>query len=137
MAMRYSRVVREEERRAEETRGRRVVTEVPSHEGEVYLFVESADAFEWQGRAVRKAEIAGCRLLLNGGLMATATRPGLTLPEPGVPEEFEGRERWDVRVYSVAGSTVDVPCGRLREGVSREAARAVFEAVGTVLRKPV
>jgi hypothetical protein len=128
MAMRYSRVVREDERRAMESRGRRVVAEVPNHAGEVYLFVEDAETFQWPGQALRKADITGCRLLLNGGLMGTATRPGVSLPEPTAPGDFEGRERWDVRVY--AGQTVvDIPCGTLREGVSREAARAVFQAV--------
>jgi hypothetical protein len=132
MRMRYARVVREDERRAMEARGRRVVAEVPSHSGEVYLFIEDADGFEWQGHALRKADISGCRLLLNGGLMATATRPGLSLPDPSAPEDFEGRERWDVRLYSAQG-VFDVPCGMLREGVSREAARAVFQAVREAL----
>ena len=133
MALRYERLLRDEARRAEEGRGRRVVAEVPSHEGDVYLFLESPEAFEWRGQRVAKAEIRGCRLLLNGGLMATAARPGVTLPDPGAPEAFEGRERWDVRLHTSSGD-LDVPCGMLREGVSREAARAVFEAVRTILQ---
>src|SRR5688572_14971873 len=128
MALRYSRAAREGQRRAEEAQGRRVVAEVPSHTGEVYLFLESADAFSWPARRVPKAEIDGARLLLNGGLMATAARPGVSLPEPAAPEEFEGRERWEVRLYTAQGPA-DVPCGTVREGVSREAARAVFDAV--------
>lgn len=127
MALRYARLLRDEARRAEEARGRRVVAEVPSHEGDVYLFVEGPEGFEWKGGRMEKAAILGCRLLLNGGLMASAARPGVSLPEPGAPEEFEGRERWEVRLFSKDG-VVDVPCGTLREGVSREAARAVFEA---------
>jgi hypothetical protein len=128
MAMRYARVVREDARRAMESRGRRVVAEVPSHSGDVYLFLEADESFEWQGQVLPKADIIGCRLLLNGGLMATAARPGVALPAPSAPEDFEGRERWEVRLYS-GQAAVDVPCGTLREGVSREAARAVFQAV--------
>jgi hypothetical protein len=128
MALRFDSAARDGERRTEEARGRRVVAEIPSHKGEIYLFLETAEAFEWQGRRMAKAEVLGCRLLLNGGLMASAVRPGITLPEPGAPEEYEGRERWDVRLHSASGA-VDVPCGTLREGVSRDAARAVFEAV--------
>jgi hypothetical protein len=60
--------------------------------------------------------------------MGTAARPGAALPDPGTPEEYEGRERWDVRLYSSQG-LADVPCGTLREGVSRDAARAVFDSV--------
>ena len=134
MSLRYTRLLRDEERRAEEARGRRVVAEVPSHEGEVYLFLESPDAFEWRGRRLAKADVLGARLLLNGGLMASVARSGATLPEPGAPEEYEGRERWDVRFYPKDGAAVDVPCGMLREGVSREAARAVFEAVRSALQ---
>jgi hypothetical protein len=133
MSMRYERVVRDEERRASVSRGRRVVAEVPSHQGDVYLFLETGDAFEWRGGRLAKSEILGCRLLLNGGLMATATRPGVSLPEPGTPEDYEGRERWDVRLHSTSGA-VDVPCGTLREGVSREAARTVFDAVRAAIR---
>lgn len=128
MSMRYARVVREDERREMEARGRRVLAEVPSHEGDVYLFVESEDAFEWRGQSLRKADIVGCRLVLNGNAMQAAARPGVSLPDAIAPEDYEGRERWDVRVYT-AESVVDVPCGTLREGVSRDAARAVFQAV--------
>jgi hypothetical protein len=128
MGLRASAVAREADRSAEEARGRRVVTEVPNHGGEVFLFLETSEAFEWLGLRLAKAELLGCRLLLNGGVMGTAARPGAALPDPGTPEEYEGRERWDVRLYSSQG-LADVPCGTLREGVSRDAARAVFDSV--------
>jgi len=132
MAMRYTRVLREEQRRALEARGQRVVAEVPSHEGDVYLFLETPEGFEWRGHTLRKADIVGARLLLNGAPMASAARAGVSLPEPASPPDFEGRERWDVRLHTGEGP-VEVPCGTLREGVSREAARAVFQAVRTAL----
>jgi hypothetical protein len=37
-----------------------------------------------------------------------------------------------VRVYTAAGSA-DIACGRVREGVSREIAQAVFAAVKATL----
>ena len=132
MAMRYEGVVRDGERREMEARGRRVVAEVPSHEGDVYLFMETPETFEWRGQILAKARITGCRLLLNGGVMAAAAKQGVALPEPPATEAFEGRERWDVRVYAQS-EAVDIPCGMLREGVSREAARAVYEAVRATL----
>jgi hypothetical protein len=135
MGLRASRVHREDERRAQEMRGRRIVAEVPTREGGLYLFLESEHELEWQDHSVAKADLVGCRLILNGAVMATAVRPGFALPEPGIPEEFEGRERWDVRLYSRGGVVHEVPCGVLREGVSRETARAVFDAVSSTLHK--
>ncbi len=38
------------------------------------------------------------------------------------------RDRWDVAVETIAG-TVLIECGAIRERVSQELARAVFEAV--------
>jgi hypothetical protein len=133
MGLRADRLHREQGRRAEEAQGRRVVAEIASRDGDLYLFVEAGDAFAWRDRRVAKPDLVGCRLLLNGAAMATAARPDAALPEPGLPEELEGRERWDVRLYTRDG-LVDVPCGTLREGVSRDAARAVFEAVAASLK---
>ena len=56
-------------------------------------------------------------------------RPGLALPEPSPPEDYVGGERWDVALFLEDGRRVVVPCGALREGVSREIAMRVFEAV--------
>src|SRR4051812_37723166 len=99
MALRSGRLLREEARRAEEASGRKIVAELPGMDGRLDLLVEDATHFQWTGGRVAKAEIVGCRLMLNGGLMASAARPGVTLPEVGAGEEYEGRERWDVRVY--------------------------------------
>jgi len=52
----------------------------------------------------------------------------------GVPGEIEARpegfarDRWDVAIETVAGTTL-IECGAIRERVSQELARAVFEAV--------
>jgi hypothetical protein len=134
MGLRAARVHREEQRRAEEAKGRRVVAEIASRDGDMFLFLEAADAFTWRDRRVEKADVVGCRLLLNGAMMAQTALPGAALPEPTPPEEMEGRERWDVRLYVRDGPSSDVPCGTLREGVSRDAARAVYEAAAAVLR---
>ena len=48
--------------------------------------------------------------------------------DPPPAEGYEGRERWDVFIYC-RDRTEAVPCGSLREGVSREIAGRVFEAV--------
>jgi hypothetical protein len=100
LGLRYSKVVREQERAAQ---GGRVVAEIPSAAGEVGFFVE--------------------------GTIGEAARPGVVLPPAGVADEFEGRERWDVVLYLRDATAATVPCGTLREGVSREVAARVFDAV--------
>lgn len=126
LGLRYSKVVREEEREAQ--RGR-VVAEIPSAAGEVGFFVEEREAFAWPGGRAAKHEIVGARLLLRGGAIGEASRAGVTLPPAGPADEFEGRERWDVVLYLRGGGTATIACGTLREGVSREVAARVFEAV--------
>src|SRR4051812_7245663 len=100
MALRSGRLAREDARRGEEAEGRRIVAELPGGDGHLELFTEDATSFYWTSGHVAKADLLGCRLLLNGGVMAQAARPGATLPEATAVEEYEGRERWDVRVFT-------------------------------------
>jgi hypothetical protein len=132
LGLRQAKVAREETRRAEEAQGRRVVAEIPLADDRLVLFLEDDEAFYWSGLTARKRGLLGARLTLNGGVMATVARAGQALPEPSVPEEFEGRERWEVVLYTAEGPRI-VPCGSLREGVSREAATRVFERVRAAL----
>src|SRR6185503_4396641 len=127
LALRCSKVVREGSRSAEESRGRRVVAEIPLPEG-LLFFLEDDAGFYWGTSQARKREVVGARLLLNGGVIGSFSRAGAALPDPPPAEEYEGRERWDVLIYC-SGRTEAVPCGSLREGVSREIAARVFEAV--------
>jgi hypothetical protein len=47
---------------------------------------------------------------------------------PAPPEQYEGRERWEVALFLDRGEE-RIACGSLREGVSRDVAGRVFEAV--------
>ena len=127
MGLRWTKTLREEARRSEEGRGRRVVAEIP-HGQEVALFLEDDERLYWSGHEVRRSEIGGARLLLNGGIIGAFARDGFRLPDPPPPEEFEGRERWDVVLYLDDCRVRIVPCGELREGVSRDAASRIFDA---------
>jgi hypothetical protein len=129
MALRWEKVARQSWRKAEESRGRRVVAEIPGPGDAMTLFLEDDEGFYWGADEVRKGEVVGGRLRLNRGILATWARPGVTLPEPPSAEDFEGRESWDVVLYLGDGATRVVPCGTLREGVSREIASRVFNAV--------
>lgn len=123
---------REAERRAQEAHGRSVVAELPLADG-VALFLEDAAGFYWAGNAMAKRELSGARLVLNGGVVAQAARPGFELPPPGSAGEFDGSEQWEVALYEPDGGLRRVGCGRLREGVSRDAATAVFDAAKRAL----
>lgn len=130
LGLRYAKVVREETREAQSGR---VVAEIPSAAGEVGFFVETLDAFEWPTGIAKKTDILGARLLLRGGVIGSVARPGIELPAAGPVDEFEGRERWDVVLFLDEGATATIACGTLREGVSRDVAAQVYEAVRAAL----
>lgn len=136
MAMRAAKVARLSWREAEESRGRRVVAEIPGAGDAVTLFLEDDGGFYWGAEEVRKRQVSGGRLRLNRGILASWARPGRVLPEPESAEDFEGRETWDVVLYLEDGATRVVPCGTLREGVSREIATRVFHATRDPNRSP-
>jgi hypothetical protein len=134
MGLRWAKLSREGARAEAERGGRRVVAELPLPSGEVALLVEDEGGFSWgAGVRIEKASLVGVRMRLNGGVLAEHVREGVRLPPPEAPEEYEGRERWDVAAFSGDGSVAVIPCGRLREGVSREVAAAVFAAVKRTL----
>jgi hypothetical protein len=128
MALRAAKVARQSWREAEESRGRRIVAEIPGAGDDMTLFLEDDEGFYWGAEEVRKRRVAGGRLRLNRGILASWARPGVTLAEPESAEDFEGRETWDVVLYLEDGGTRVIPCGTLREGVSREIASRVFQA---------
>jgi hypothetical protein len=129
MGLRWAKVSREDARAAEQSRGRRVVAEIPLSDDEIVFFVEDEAGFYWGGRQARKRDIQGARLLLNGAVMASLSRDGERLPETTPPEEYEGREKWEIALYLRGGREERVACGTLREGVSREIAGRTFEAI--------
>jgi hypothetical protein len=129
MGLRFAKLSREEARVAEEATGGRVLAELPLSDAEVVFLVEDAKAFRWGGAQVAKADVRGARLIVNGAVLQEFAEPGERLPPPEPPEEYEGRERWEVRVFRRGASPTAIPCGTLREGISREIAGRVFEAV--------
>jgi hypothetical protein len=143
-------------REAERARGRTIVAELPTSD-DLTLFSEDPDRFYYGERTIDKALIVAVRVLINGEPIAEVIArshphtPAMNLAtqrgwggggpappdrgtEPGAPEvtddppEGIARDRWDVAIESVTG-TVIVECGAIREGISRELAQAVFEAV--------
>ena len=112
--------------------GRNVVAEVPV-EDRLEFFSEDAGAFYWAGRTIPKREIRAARLLISGAPLATVRARRGGVPEASDPEDDAApaeveRERWDVAIET-DHERVLVECGAIRQQVSQELARSVFDAV--------
>jgi hypothetical protein len=120
-------------REAEGAMGRTVVAEIPAAE-DLVLFSEDAEAFHYGDRTIRKDSIAAARVLINGVPIAAAVssrHPGAAALHPtSFEDQPEGiaRDRWDVAIETTDGMVL-VECGAIRERVSQELARAVFDVV--------
>jgi hypothetical protein len=120
-------------RQAELDRGRAIIVELPT-DPELTLFTEDAEHFYYGAQPIDKHEIAAVRVLINGSPIAAAVSPRWQSSDQRQPTSFEdrpegiARDRWDVAIETLNG-TVLVECGAIRERVSQELARRIFEAV--------
>jgi hypothetical protein len=137
--LKFYRRDRQRARDSERALGRTVIVEIPG-EDDLVLFSEDAVRFYYGERSIDKDLIDGARLMINGNTIAAVrrVRAGAPPAEGGagerpsvvVDDRVEGiaRDRWDVAIEAVNGSLL-VECGAIRERVSQELARAVFDAV--------
>jgi hypothetical protein len=133
-------------------RGRTIIVELPT-DPELTLFTEDTEHFYYGATAIDKHEVTAVRVLINGSPIAAFVSPrwksaehlqptslppqrGRRVGGPGFDDRPDGiaRDRWDVAIESVTG-TILVECGAVRERVSQELARKVFDAVRTDLEK--
>jgi hypothetical protein len=120
-------------REDELTRGRTIVAELPT-DPELTLFTEDAEHFYYGTTAIDKNEIVAVRVLINGSPIAAVVSPRWTSAAQRQATTFEdrpdgiARDRWDVAIETVNG-VVLVECGAVRERVSQELARNIFDAV--------
>jgi len=133
-ALRLYRRRQQRARDSERGRGRTIVAELPTAD-ELVLFSEDAERFYYGERAIDKDRIDAVRVLINGAPIATVSRRPLVEPDerPGtfeIDDRPEGiaRDRWDVAIETATGPVL-VECGAIRERVSQELARAIFDAV--------
>jgi hypothetical protein len=139
------RKVREEE----VARGRTIVVELPT-DPELTLFTEDAEHFYYGSTPIDKNTIVAVRVLINGSPIAAFVSPrwttdggstahDATRSETAVEDMSEGilRDRWDVAIETVDPQqpTIAVACGAVRERVSQELARKIFDAVKADLEK--
>jgi hypothetical protein len=126
-------------RDSERALGRTVIAEIPAGT-DLALFSEDASRFYYGERSVDKDLITAVRVLINGSpIAAYASR---RYPEAAAAQatsfddrpEGIARDRWDVAIETVKG-TLLVECGAIRERVSQELARMVFDAVKRELER--
>jgi hypothetical protein len=120
-------------RDSERRLGRTIVAELPTNE-DLVLFSEDETDFHYGDRSIDKGGIVAVRVLINGSPIAAVTSQRHPLNDAQPPTAFDdrpegiARDRWDVAIETVTG-TVLVEGGAIRERVSQELARTIFEAV--------
>jgi len=126
-------------REDELARGRTVIVELPT-DPQLTLFSEDAEHFYYGATPVDKNEIVAVRVLINGSPIAAFVSPRWESAQRPQPTAFDdrpegiARDRWDVAIEMV-NTTILVECGAVRERVSQELARKVFDAVRRDLEK--
>lgn len=128
-----------EAREAEIARGRRIIVELPTDPA-LTLFTEDAEHFYYGPTPIDKHELMAVRVLINGspivGFVSPRWEAAAHAQATSLEDRPEGiaRDRWDVVIETVNGNVV-VECGAVRERVSQELARKIFDAVKTAIEK--
>jgi hypothetical protein len=129
-------------REAELDRGRIIIVELPT-DPELTLFTEDMEHFYYGATPIDKNEIMAVRVLINGSPIASFVSPRWESAQHLQPTAFDdrpegiARDRWDVAIETVnlQQATILIECGAVRERVSQELARKVFDAVRADLEK--
>ena len=124
---------RQRARDSEGALGRVVIAELPTAD-DLVLVSEDDHRFYYGERGIDKDLIVAVRVLINGSPIASSVSRRHATSTPLQPTRFEdrpegiARDRWDVAVETVVGTTL-IECGAIRERVSQELARTVFDAI--------
>ena len=126
-------------RDAERALGRAIIAEIPADD-DLRLFSEDATRFYYGEQSVDKDLIVAARVLINGSPIASYVSQRHPVDAARQATSFEdrpegiARDRWDVAIETVNGMML-VECGAIRERVSQELARTVFDAVKRELER--
>ena len=123
---------RERARDSERALGRSIIAEVPDRRRSRARHRRRCTRFYYGERSIDKDLITAVRVLINGSPIASYVsrryaREG-ALQATSFEDRPEGiaRDRWDVAIETVTGTTL-VECGAIRERVSQELARTIFD----------
>ena len=120
-------------RDSERALGRAIIAEIPAAD-DLTLFSEDASRYYYGEESIDKDLIVAVRVLINGAPIASYLSKRHPEGADRQPTSFDdrpegiARDRWDVALETVKGTTL-VECGAIRERVSQELARTVFDAV--------
>jgi hypothetical protein len=124
---------RKSAREAEGAQGRQIIAELPTADDLVFVSQDSTHLY-YGAHAIPKESIVAVRVLINGAPIAAYVSRRRAAEALSAPTSFEdrpegiARDRWDVAIEAQAGTTL-IACGAIRERVSQELARTVFDAV--------
>ena len=136
---------RQRARDSERALGRTIIAELPTGD-DLVIFSEDAKRFHYGDSSIDKDLIVAVRVLINGAPIAVhVSRRGdagareahrAAAAEGLVEDRVEGiaRDRWDVAIETERGRTI-VECGAIRERVSQELARGVYDAVRAAIER--
>jgi len=134
-----SRRRRERQLDSERALGRWIIAEIPAADDLVLVSADDVRLY-YGDQSIDKDLITAVRVLINGAPIAahvSARHSGVMERQPTSFEDRpEGiaRDRWDVAVETVTGTTL-IECGAIRERVSQELARKVFDAIKQDLQR--
>jgi len=124
---------RQRARDSEGALGRVVIAELPTAD-DLVLVSQDDHRFYYGERTIDKDLIVAVRVLINGSPIASSVSRRHATGTPLQPTRFDdrpegiARDRWDVAVETVVGTTL-IECGAIRERVSQELARTVFDVI--------
>lgn len=131
--LQFYRRARERARGAERAMGREIVAELPTG-SDLTLFSQDRARFYYGEEQIDKDLIRAVRVLVNGQPIASFLSRRFRHGADVVPTSFDdrpegiARDRWDVAIETEQRTWL-VECGAIRERVSQELARKIYEAV--------
>jgi hypothetical protein len=119
-------------RDSERALGRTLIAELPIA-SELVLVSEDDVRIYYGDVSIDKDLITAVRVLINGSPIAayvSRRHPTSSVQATSFVDRPEGiaRDRWDVAVETIRGTTL-IECGAIRERVSQELARTVYDAI--------
>ena len=125
---------RQRARDSERALGRTIIAELPIGD-DLVLVSEDASRLYYGERSIDKDLIVAARVLINGAPIAAYVsrrhvRAEAAMQATSFEDRPEGiaRDRWDVAVEALNG-TLLLECGAIRERVSQELARSIFDRI--------